>query len=69
MKAKEIIKRIAAVMLAFVMTLCLLFTYPALQPVFAEVGQDVRLSNLYLKAVKMFYGVSEAKARAACEGE
>ena len=56
-------------LIAFLMTLCMLATYPAIQIVLAEVGQDIQLSKQYLKEVKMFYGVNEAAARAACEGE
>ncbi|MBP5208229.1 MAG: hypothetical protein J6330_07210, partial [Clostridia bacterium] len=40
-----------------------------MQVLAAETGQNVQLSKLYLKEVKMFYGLTEADARAACESE
>ena len=55
--------------IAFVMALCMLITLPALQPVFADVGQDAQLSKLYLKEVKMFYADNADDARVACESE
>ena len=62
-------KRIICKILAFAMALCSFITFHGMQRVFAEVGQDIQLSKQYLKEVKMFYGVTEADARTACEGE
>ena len=62
-------KRIICKILAFAMALCSFITFHGMQRVLAETGQDIQLSKLYLKEVKMFYGLTEEDARTACEGE
>ena len=55
--------------LSVVLVVCLFVTNHAFQPAFAEIGQDMQFSKLYLRDIKMFYGQTEDEARKACESE
>ena len=55
--------------LSVVLVVCLFVTNHAFQPAFAEIGQDMQFSKLYLRDIKMFYGQTEDDARKACESE
>lgn len=61
-------KHISAI-IAFVLVLSLLFTCEPFRIASAAVEENTRLSKLYLKEVKMFYGRSEIEAKSACESE
>ncbi|WP_407386035.1 hypothetical protein [Ruminococcus sp.] len=56
-------------MIAFLLTICIFVSSYPCQMVSAVVGQDLQLSKLYLKEVKMFYGESPEEAQEACEKE
>ena len=55
--------------IAFVLAVCTFFTQPTLQPVYAVTTQEKVYAKQYLSEVKMFYGQTEALARADCEKE
>ena len=50
--------------IAFVLAVCTFFTQPTLQPVYAVTTQEQAYAKQYLSEVKMFYGQTEALARA-----
>ena len=61
-------KRISAI-IAFALVIVMFVTSESFRIVSAAAGEDIRLSKLYLKEVKMFYGDTPEDAKAACEEE
>ena len=65
----SILKRHISAIIAFLLVVTLFITSEPFRIVSAAAGEDIRLSKLYLKEVKMFYGLTEADARKSCESE
>ena len=61
--------KLVSAAIALVLVLSIFFTSLPMQVLAAETGQNIQLSKLYLKEVKMFYGSTEAAARSSCESE
>ena len=65
----RMLKKHISTIIAFALVIALFVTSEPFRIVSAAVGTDNRLSKLYLKEVKMFYGRSESEAKSACESE
>lgn len=65
----RLIKRHISTIIAIALVIALFVTSEPFRIVSAAAGEDIRLSKLYLKEVKMFYGITEETARSACENE
>lgn len=65
----SMLKKHISAIIAFVLVIAVFVTCEPFRIVSAAAGEDIRLSKLYLKEVKMFYGRSESEAKIACESE
>ncbi|MBR5031323.1 MAG: hypothetical protein IKX49_01320, partial [Clostridia bacterium] len=65
----SLLKKYISAIIAFVLVIALLVTSEPFRIVSTVAAEDIRLSKLYLKEVKMFYADTPDGARAACESE
>ena len=65
----RMLKKHISTIIAFALVIALFITSEPFRIVSAAVSTDNRLSKLFLKEVKMFYGRSESEAKSACESE